>query len=569
MTTRLKGLAFAAFVAATLPAAALAQRTPSSTSSADPETTELVIDFDDGTAASEVEHITRDLGINATPNSAFAGVDGIYTARVPTARVGEVLRALNADGHVEGADENTEMRALFVPDDPMLPQQWGLRRVGTERSWDVTCGAGVTVAVVDTGVACENHGEFTRIPDLAGTRCISGWNFVSGDNHANDDQGHGTHVAGTIAQTTNNHLGTAGVAYCATIMPVKVLDARGRGTLANVAEGIRWAADHGAQVINLSLGGGGRSKVMGQAVAYARSHGTTVVCAAGNNGRYVESPANEPGSIAVSAIDEGDQIAFFSSRGPEVDIAAPGVRILQQTICENGRNRCEQFAAWSGTSMAAPHVAGIAALLYSVGVTDPDAVEDALKTYASKPAHGGTERELYGAGIASASQSSDGVIWRAGLTRAAFLALLGAFVAWRIRRKHGELSWSWVVPAFLTGVGGFFVPKFASHLMPGVDFAMRPLLAWDTLLLGGRWSAWMPFANAGVAIALVGLGFSRKALRGPIAGVSLGIASYLCAEVWLGQRYAPLGTLLFGAWSLANAAVCLWIARIGADRKTA
>ena len=567
MTRSLSGLALAALVAASLPRAALAQRAPADDTHAD--TTEIVIDFDDGTSAAEVSRLTHDLGITAAPNSAFADVDGIYTAAVPTARAAEVLRALNADGHVEGADPNAEMRAFFVPDDPMYPQQWGLRRVGTERSWDVTCGAGVTVAVVDTGVACENHGEFTRIPDLAGTRCIPGWNFVSGDNHANDDQGHGTHVAGTIAQTTNNHLGTAGVAYCATIMPVKVLDARGRGTLANVAEGIRWAADHGAQVINLSLGGGGRSKVMAQAVAYARARGTTVVCAAGNNGRYVESPANEPGALAVSAIDEGDQIAFFSSRGPEVDIAAPGVRILQQTICENGRNRCEQFAAWSGTSMAAPHVAGIAALLYSIGVTDPDAVEAAIKTWASKPAHGGSERELYGAGIASGAQAADGVIWHAGLTRAGFLAFLAAVVAWRIKRKHGEMTWSWVLPAFLTGVGGFFVPRFASHLLPGVDFAMRPLLAWDSLLLGARWHAWLPFANAGVAVALVGLGFSRKALRSPIAGVSLGIASYLLAEVFLGQTFAPLGSILLWAWALGNAAVCLWIARIGIDRKTA
>lgn len=546
------------------PSLAAAQSSPDAR-----RTTELVIDFDDGTSSAEVARVLSPLGVTATPNSPYAEVDGVYRAEVPSERAAEVLRALNTDGHVEGADENVEMRAFFTPNDPLLEQQWGLKRVGTTRSWDVTCGAGVTVAVVDTGVACENYQDFTRVPDLAGTRCLPGWNFVNSTPHANDDQGHGTHVAGTIAQTTNNALGAAGVAYCATILPVKVLDMRGRGTLANVAEGIRWAADHGAQVINLSLGGGGRSRVMGNAVAYARAHGATVICAAGNNGRTVESPANEPGSVAVSAIDEGDQIAFFSSRGPEVDVAAPGVRILQQTICDNGKNRCEQFAAWSGTSMAAPHVAGVAALLVSLGVSDPDAVEDALKSYASRPAHGGSERELYGAGVASGAQAADGILWNTGLTRAAVLAVLAAFVAWRIRRKHGELSWSWVLPAYVTGVGAFFLPRFVSHLVPGVDFAMRPAVAWDSLLLGAAWHAWLPFANLGVAVALVGLGFSYKPLRAPIGGVSLGIASYLVTEAVTRQAYAPLGTLAFWAWTLFNAAVCLWIARIGIDRKTA
>jgi serine protease len=364
-------------------------------------------------------------------------------------------------------------------------------------------------------------------------------------------------------------VGAAGVAYCATILPVKVLDARGRGTLANVAEGIRWAADHGAQVINLSLGGGGRSKVMAQAVAYARARGTTVVCAAGNNGRYVESPANEAGAVAVSAIDEGDQIAFFSSRGPEIDLAAPGVRILQQTICENGRNRCEQFAAWSGTSMAAPHVAGVAALLYALGVTDPDAVEAALKANASRPAHGATDAELYGAGVASATLSARNTLTHTGVTRLVVLGLLAALVLWRIRSKRGELTWSWTVPAFLSGVGAFFAPRFVSHTLPGIDLVMRPMVAWDGVLLGSAWHRWLPFANAGVVLALVGLGFSRKSLRSPIGGVALGVASYLVAEVWMHQAYAPLGTLLFWGWTLGNAAVCLWVARIGIDRKTA
>jgi serine protease len=531
-------------------------------------TSEIVIDFDDGTSKTDIDQLTHSLGIEAVANSAYSNVDGVYRATVSSEREATVLAQLNAASIVEGADENVEMRASFVPNDPMLPQQWGITRVGSERAWDLTCGHGVTVAVIDTGVACENHGEFTRIPDLAGTRCLPGWNFVTGDAHANDDQGHGTHVAGTIAQTTNNALGTAGVAYCASILPVKVLDGRGRGTLANVAEGIRWAADHGAQVINLSLGGGGRSKVMGNAVAYARSKGVTVICAAGNSGRSVESPANEPGSVAVSAIDEGDQIAFFSSRGPDVDVAAPGVRILQQTICENGRNRCEQFAAWSGTSMAAPHAAGVAALIVSLGVTDPDAVERELKRFASRPAHGGGEPELYGAGIVSASQATEGILLHTGVTRLVFLALVAAFVGWRVRRKHGELTWSWVVPAYATGVGLFFLPKFLSHRLPGVDFAMRPMAAWDTLVLDVAWHAWLPFANAAIAVALVGIGFSTKVLRGPVAGIAMGITSYLLSEVWLNHAHAPLGTLLYWAWTLANASVCLWIARIGVDRKT-
>ena len=548
---------------------ALAVAAPAAQAQSVGESTEVVIDFDDGTSAAEADAVLSPLGLHGAPNSAYAGEDGVYRATVDRARLPEVLRRLNADGQVEAADENVEMRAFFTPNDPLYDQQWGLTRVGTPRSWDLSCGQGVTVAVIDTGVACENHGEFTRLADLAGTRCVPGWNFVTNNAHANDDQGHGTHVAGTIAQTTHNALGGAGVAFCATIMPVKVLDSRGRGTLANVAEGIRWAADHGAQVINLSLGGGGRSRVMATAIAHARSKGTTVICAAGNNGRTVESPANEPGSVAVSAIDEGDQIAFFSSRGPEVDVAAPGVRILQQTICDNGKNRCEQFAAWSGTSMAAPHVAGVAALIVSLGVTDPDAVEAALKAYASRPAHGGSEPELYGAGIASAANAAEGILWKSGLTRLAFLGLLAAVVAWRIRRKHGELNWSWLVPAFVTGVGGFFLPRFVSHRVPGIDFAMRPAASWDSLLLGAGWHAWLPFAHMGIAVGLVGLGFSRSFLRGPIGGVSLGVASYLLAEAWMRVAHAPLGTIPFLGWALLNAGVCVWIARIGIDRKTA
>src|SRR6185295_3190194 len=156
--------------------------------------------------------------------------------------------------------------------------------------------------------------------DLAGTSCVGGYNFVGKNEIAADDQGHGTHVAGTIAQTTNNGIGVAGLAHCAKLMPVKVLSGRGWGTMADVAEGIRWAADHGAQVINLSLGSSAKSKVVENASTYAYKKGVVVVAAAGNSGKSVGYPAAYEGAIAVSATDNKDSIAWFSSRGPEVAI---------------------------------------------------------------------------------------------------------------------------------------------------------------------------------------------------------------------------------------------------------
>ena len=530
--------------------------------------TVIAVDLDDSASDGDARDVAQRHGITLRPNSPMVGVDRVYLATVPTGDAARVLRALSADPEVDAAEENREVRALFVPNDPMYDQQWGMQRVGLPRSSEVTCGRGATVAVIDTGVACENHGEFTRIPDLDGARCLPGWNFVNDTAHANDDQGHGTHVAGTIAQTTHNQLGTAGVAFCATILPVKVLDARGSGSLADVAEGIRWAADHGADVINLSLGGDGHSKLMDQAVEYAHRRGVTVVCAAGNSGRAVGSPANAPHAIAVSAIDSGDQIAFFSSRGPEIAIAAPGVAILQQTICERGRNRCEQFASWSGTSMAAPHVAGVAALLYSQGVTDPDRVRSLLLAHSTPTAHGGSERELYGAGVVSASAASDGVLWSAGVTRAVMLLGLALVLALWIRSKKGELTFGWIVPAVVTGVGLFFLPQFVGHYVPGVEFAMRPAATWDVPLLGAHLHRWLPFANLGIVLALVGLGFSRPSLRSPIGGVALGTASFMLAELVMRTGFAPLGSLLYLGWIALNVTVCLWVARIGIDRKT-
>jgi len=531
---------------------------------------EIVVDLEDSASDADVAAIARAAGVTLLPNSFMAREDRVMRAIVPAGTAASVAARIRSMAHVTGADANFRVRASFMPNDPQLEQQWHMTRVGAPTAWNYSCGRGVTVAVVDTGVACENRGEFTRVLDLAGTRCLPGFDFVLDSEHASDQQGHGTHVAGTIAQTTNNGFGVAGLAYCATILPVRVLDQDGYGSLADVAEGIRYAADHGAQVINLSLGGGFRSRVMEDAVVYARAHGAVVVCAAGNNGRYVESPANAPGSFAVSATDPGDALAYFSSRGPEVDIAAPGVNVTQHTICNHGRDRCEQFAAWSGTSMAAPHVAGIAAMIYALGVNNPDAVERVLRDSASHSSTGSTDREHYGAGIVDAAAAVRMAVTRLAWARG--LALLAglAFIVFMVRRAKGALApvYAWLPTAVFTGLGLFFLPWFVPRVVPGVDLAMRPLGDW-TMLLGMSVHRWLPLANAAIVLLFVAVGFSRPKWRAPIGGLALGTFAYVVGGWFTGFLAAPMGRWLLPLWILANAVACLWVARIALDRETA
>ena len=220
---------------------------------------EMVVDFQDSASETEVRQIAQSLGVTLTANSPqMVSQDRIYTFNISNQNQESIVGRLRASRLVQSVGENTTMHAFWTPNDPQFGDQWGFRRTETETAWNYTCGRNIRVAVVDTGVACENHQNFSRLTDLAHTRCTQGWNFVSDDEHPNDDQGHGTHVAGTIAQTTNNAFGGAGIAHCSTIIPVKVLDRNGSGTTADVVEGIRFAADSGAHVINLSLGGGGR-----------------------------------------------------------------------------------------------------------------------------------------------------------------------------------------------------------------------------------------------------------------------------------------------------------------------
>ncbi len=358
---------------------------------------EIVVDVRDDASEADVAELGRTYGIALTPNSPWSEAhDKLEDARVAPADQARVLEALARDPRVEHAEAMSVLRASFVPDDPLYDaKQWHLKRVGAERAWEYSCGRGVTVAIIDTGVACWDKGPFSRGTDLTGTRCGRGYDFVNDRDEASDDHGHGTHVAGTIAQTTNNGKGAAGLAFCANLRPIKVLTRQGWGTVADVAEGIRFAADEGAQVINLSLGGPIKSRILEDAVTHALGRGVVIVAAAGNSGRSVGYPAAYDGVVAVSATDANDKIAWFSSRGPEVTIGAPGVAVTQQTICDGGKNHCEVFSTYNGTSMASPHVAGAAALLIAEGVTDPGAVRAALAAGARPK----DDASLYGAGI--------------------------------------------------------------------------------------------------------------------------------------------------------------------------
>jgi serine protease len=335
----------------------------------------------------------------------------------------EMALLLNTEQGVVYAEVNHYARMYLVPADPFYaPYQWHFQNdvtggMGMEAAWDIETGdPNVIVAVLDTGVAYEDYGDYRQAPDLAYTQFVPGYDFVNDDAHPNDDQGHGTHVTGTIAQSTNNDEGVAGIAFGCSIMPIKVLDHEGVGDSFDIARGIYFAVDNGARVINMSLGSPERSTAIEEAVAYAYQHGVTVVCASGN--AYEEgNPTSYPAAyddycIAVGAVRYDNTRSYYSNTGSYVDVVAPGgdLRvdqngdgypdgIIQQTFTAESPDFHYYFL--QGTSMAAPHVSGVAALLLSQGVTDPDAVRGAIEGTARDLGPAGWDHE-YGWGMIDA-----------------------------------------------------------------------------------------------------------------------------------------------------------------------
>jgi type VII secretion-associated serine protease mycosin len=342
-----------------------------------------------------VVSLSAGLGAFALPSVSYAGVPATVTEANPARVVGTTVDASGRPvvtvheatdrretaellDRVPNAQLDVPVRVAAAPtgSDPLRPQQYGLAKIKAPSAWARATGAGVTVAVIDTGVDAEH-------PDLAG-KVLTGYDVLKGTaGGTTDGNGHGTHVAGIIGAVTGNGAGVAGVAPDAEILPVRVFGSDGAGFMSDVAEGIVWAADHGADVINLSLGSPSKLTALTEAVTYARNKGATVVAAAGNeraDGSPVSYPAADAGVIAVAATDANDRVTKFSNAGSYVDLAAPGSAVLSTypTALTGG-----EYAAMSGTSMASPQVAGVVALLegYRAALT-PYQIEAILKASA-------------------------------------------------------------------------------------------------------------------------------------------------------------------------------------------
>jgi serine protease len=557
---------------------------------AGPAATALLIDVADRLTPVQLQALLDSIE-GERLNSEHSEAEGLYRVEGSPSEIAALAAQLRGDPRVEAVepevlyavDEVEAARRLpAAPDDPLYAFQWHLDQIGVPGAWAGADGDGVIVAVIDTGVAYADSAQrgVRRVQDLAGTAFVAGYDFVDDRAEGLDFHGHGTHVAGTIAQTTNNGYGVAGVAPRAKIMPLRVLDAQGRGTNGDIADAIRFAADNGAHVINMSLGGPLPSRILGDAIQHARSRGVVVIAAAGNSGSAVPSyPAAYPGVIAVAATQFDRTATFYSNRGPHIDIAAPGGNtrldqngdgrpdgVLQETLAR-GNPADHEFALYMGTSMASPHVAGVAALVRSAGVTHPERIEEILLS-TSNPAPPANDRIRYGAGLVDADAAVRRAAAGDGATRS-LLALLLALAIGAGRSTRLAASVARAASATIVA-GGLALPLFlgACAGLSAPAALGAPLL--EGLTHGAPWLA----ANALVMSALPALGLYALfgGVRGPVArnaliGVIAGLGVWLLAAS-IAPRHdlalVPGSGALDAVWLAVNGVVAMVAAAVAA-----
>ena len=380
---------------------------------------EIIVKFKPGASQRQIDLLNSRYGVSVIQENPITSAKLLkISSRWP---VTSLVNQYNRSSIVEHVEPNYTAHALFTPNDKYYKYQWHLKKVAAggmdmAKAWDIATGKDAVVAVLDTGVAYEDYRVYKQAPDLAKTKFVPGYDFVNDDDHPNDDEGHGTHITGTIAQSTDNGIGVAGIAFDASIMPVKVLDSNGDGNHYRIANGIYYAVNHDAKVINLSLGSNQSSWTLRQAVAHAYNNGVTIVSAAGNDfaegNKPVYPAAYNDYSIAVTSTGYDGLRAPYSNTGSYVDISAQGgdIRfdrdgdgyrdgILQQTFAGDATQFRYYF--FEGSSMAAAHVTGVVALLVANGISDPSQIREALESTARDMGTEGKDSE-YGWGIVDA-----------------------------------------------------------------------------------------------------------------------------------------------------------------------
>jgi subtilisin family serine protease len=381
-----------------------------------------------------------------------------YVADVTPGSEEATVESLRNDPNVEFAELDRVNHADGTANDPMYGSEWPLAKIGAPTAWDYSTGAGITIAILDTGV------DGTH-PDLA-AKMVPGWNFYSNNSDTSDVNGHGTTVAGAAAAATNNSIGVASVAGGAKIMPVRIADPNAYASWSTVAQGITYAADHGARVVNLSYGGASGSSTIQQAASYLRAKGGVLFVAAGNTGA-VDNTAPTDLIMVVAATLQDDTHASWSTYGSFVDISAPGYNIVSTA-------RGGQYWYCWGTSLATPIVAGTAALILSKRPDFTAAQVDAtLKASATDLGASGAD-PYFGAGRVNAAAA----VQRAMATPAADTTKPTAVIA---APTGGAVAGTITVTANATdNVGVTRVELRANGALVGSDTAAPYQFAWNT-----------------------------------------------------------------------------------------